>query len=95
MIGGLDGHPTRRFLLIVGVAAGTGGVLMGPRDGRLDADIPADQPGRDAGAARRFFGRALSALRVTPSEVVTDRRQLVTQVPGTSATDIGRLTGAG
>ncbi len=27
---------------------------------------------RDAGAARRFFSRALSALKVTPSEVVTD-----------------------
>jgi transposase-like protein len=27
---------------------------------------------RDAGAARGFFQRALSALRVTPSEVVTD-----------------------
>jgi transposase-like protein len=27
---------------------------------------------RDAGAARRFFRRALSALKVTPSEVVTD-----------------------
>jgi transposase-like protein len=27
---------------------------------------------RDAGAARRFFRRALSTLKVTPSEVVTD-----------------------
>jgi transposase, IS6 family len=27
---------------------------------------------RDADAARRFFRRALSALKVTPSEVVTD-----------------------
>ena len=27
---------------------------------------------RDAAAARRFFGRALSTLKVTPSEVVTD-----------------------
>jgi transposase, IS6 family len=27
---------------------------------------------RDADAARRFFGRALSTLKVTPSEVVTD-----------------------
>lgn len=27
---------------------------------------------RDAGAARRFFRRALSALKVTPSEVATD-----------------------
>jgi transposase-like protein len=27
---------------------------------------------RDADAARRFFGRALSVLQVTPSEVVTD-----------------------
>jgi transposase-like protein len=27
---------------------------------------------RDAGAARRFFWRALSALNVTPSDVVTD-----------------------
>src|SRR5258705_6198426 len=27
---------------------------------------------RDAGAARRFFRRALSMLKVTPSEVVTD-----------------------
>ena len=28
---------------------------------------------RDADAARRFFRRALTTLRVTPSEVVTDR----------------------
>jgi transposase, IS6 family len=27
---------------------------------------------RDADAARRFFRRALSALKVTPTEVVTD-----------------------
>ncbi|WP_203981363.1 DDE-type integrase/transposase/recombinase [Planosporangium flavigriseum] len=27
---------------------------------------------RDASAARRFFRRALSTLKVTPSEVVTD-----------------------
>ena len=27
---------------------------------------------RNVGAARRFFRRALSALKVTPSEVVTD-----------------------
>jgi transposase-like protein len=28
---------------------------------------------RDADAARRFFGRALATLKVTPGEVVTDR----------------------
>jgi transposase-like protein len=27
---------------------------------------------RDAGAARRFFRRALSTLKVTPAEVATD-----------------------
>jgi transposase-like protein len=41
---------------------------------------------RDADAARRFFRRALSTLKVTPSEVVTDKapvylRVLDEQVP--------------
>ena len=33
-------------------------------------------PRRDAGAARRFFQRAIGATRVTPAEVATDQAQL-------------------
>ncbi|GAA1791454.1 hypothetical protein GCM10009835_06430 [Planosporangium flavigriseum] len=52
--------------------------------GKIEADLSSavDQYGqvidalvsarRDASAARRFFRRALSTLKVTPSEVVTD-----------------------
>ena len=40
------------------------------QDGQvIDALVSAH---RDADAARRFFGRALATLKVTPSEVVTD-----------------------
>jgi IS6 family transposase len=35
----------------------------------IDVLVSAHQ---DAGAARRFFRRALSTLKVTPSEIVTD-----------------------
>jgi len=35
---------------------------------------------RDAAAARRFFKRALATLKVTPTEVVTDKPPVYTRV---------------
>jgi transposase-like protein len=35
---------------------------------------------RDAGAARRFFERAIGSTRVTPTEVVTDRAAVYPKV---------------
>src|SRR3954451_21717289 len=38
-------RPTRRLLLPLAAAAGTGRVLVGPADGRVDAHRPVNAPG--------------------------------------------------
>jgi hypothetical protein len=45
VIGRFRRRPVGRFGLPIGAGAGTGGVLMRPRDRGIDADVPADQPG--------------------------------------------------
>ncbi len=53
-------------------STGSGGTSTGQSTSLGRSSTCSSRPRRDAGAARRFFQRALTVLKVTPSEVVTD-----------------------